>query len=87
MSLVKIENCVQKLRCAKMPLISWPPPAKEEKVENKALFNLDSYQSSKSEPFPPILELMEQMGYNMQRPSLPTPSLEPCELGNDQSES
>ena len=70
-----------------MPLISLPPPAKEEKVENKALFNLDSYQSSKSEPLPPILELMEQMGYNMQRPSLPTPSLEPCELGSDQSES
>jgi hypothetical protein len=69
-----------------MPLISWPPPAKEEKIENKALFNLDFYQS-KSEPLPPILELMEQMGYNMQRPSLPTPSLEPCELGNDQSES
>ena len=70
-----------------MPLISWPPPAKEEKIEKKALFNLDSYQSSKSEPLPPILELMEQMGYNMQRPSLPTPPLEPCELGNDQSES
>ena len=63
-----------------MPLISWPPPAKEEKIEN----NLDFYQS-KSEPLPPILELMEQMGYNMQRPSLPIPSLEPCELGNDQT--